>query len=76
MGRLILIALFLGVIVAFAAILGSLWKQSAADGKRALRPVFGPTKDGVMAPNALQKVTYVALIVLLLGTTSGWLGGM
>ena len=47
-----------------------------SQGRRALQPVFGPTKDGVMAPTALQKVAYVALIALLFGTTSGWLGGM
>ena len=76
MGRLILIALFLGAIVAFGAILRSVWKDTASEGKRALRPVFGPTKDGVMAPTSLQKVSYVALIVVLLGTTTGWLGGL
>jgi hypothetical protein len=76
MGRLFLIALFVGVIVAIVVILGSIWNSTMDQGRRALQPVFGPTKDGVMAPTALQKVAYVALIALLFGTTSGWLGGM
>lgn len=29
-----------------------------------------------MSANALQKVSYVLLILLLFGVTSGWLGGL
>lgn len=29
-----------------------------------------------MSANALQKVSYVLLIVLLFGVTTGWLGGL
>ncbi|QFT57305.1 hypothetical protein FIU94_00595 [Sulfitobacter sp. THAF37] len=76
MGRLFLFALFLGVIVAIVVILGSIWNSTVDHGRRALKPVLGPTKDGMMAPNGLQKVAYVALIALLFGTTSGLLGGM
>ncbi|APE42840.1 hypothetical protein BOO69_04930 [Sulfitobacter alexandrii] len=76
MGRVLLFALFVGVIVAIVVILGSIWNSTMDQGRRALKPVFGPTKDGVMAPNGLQKVAYVALIALLFGTASGLLGGM
>ena len=76
MGRLFLIALFLGVIIAIVVILGSIWNSTVDQGRRALQPFFGPTEDGMMAPTGLQKIAYVALIVLLFGTTSGLLGGM
>jgi hypothetical protein len=29
-----------------------------------------------MAPTPFQKITYVALIVLLFGVSTGWLGGL
>ncbi len=29
-----------------------------------------------MAPNFIQRMAYVALVVLLFGLTTGWLGGM
>ncbi|OAN77674.1 hypothetical protein A8B82_12235 [Sulfitobacter sp. EhC04] len=76
MGRLFLLALVAGVIIAIVVILASIWSNAVDQGRRALRPIFGPTKDGVMAPNGLQKVAYVALIALLLGTASGLLGGL
>tara|TARA_R110002124_G_scaffold263299_1_gene429624 strand:+ start:1325 stop:1555 length:231 start_codon:yes stop_codon:yes gene_type:complete len=76
MGRLFLVALFVGVIIAIVVILGSIWNSTVDQGRRALQPVFGPTKDGVMAPTALQKIAYVALLALLFGTTAGLLGGL
>ncbi len=36
----------------------------------------GEKPEGAMSGSALQKVTYVLLIVLLFGVTSGWLGGL
>lgn len=29
-----------------------------------------------MAPNGIQKAAYIALIVVLFGVSSGWLGGL
>jgi len=29
-----------------------------------------------MAPTTLQKAAYVALLIVLFGTASGWLGGL
>lgn len=29
-----------------------------------------------MAPSGIQKAAYIALIVVLFGTASGWLGGL
>lgn len=76
MGRILVFILFVGVIVAFVAILGSFLGSTKAEAQRRLQTVFGPTKDGVMAPTQMQKIAYVALIVLLFGTASGWLGGI
>jgi len=76
MGRLFLFALAVGVIIAIVVILASIWSNTVDQGRRALRPFFGPTEDGMMAPNGLQKVAYVALIALLVGTASGLLGGL
>lgn len=32
--------------------------------------------EGHMRPKTFQKVSYVALIVLLFGVSTGWLGGL
>ena len=29
-----------------------------------------------MAPNTLQRLAYVALIIVMFGTATGWLGGL
>ncbi|MBD3662645.1 hypothetical protein [Sulfitobacter aestuariivivens] len=76
MGRLFLIFALLAVIVAFVAILVSVWNTIFAAGRDGLRTYGGFGKDGVMAPTGLQKAAYVALIVVLFGVATGWLGGL
>lgn len=76
MARLFLFAMLLAVFVAIVIILVSIWQRAALAGQRALRPMFGPNQEGQMAPTAFQKVAYAALIVLLFGVATGWLGGM
>ena len=76
MGRLFLILAALAVIVAFVVILGSIWNASMEAGRKGLHRYAGFGKDGVMAPTTLQKVAYLALIVVLFGTASGLLGGL
>lgn len=76
MGRLFLLAALLMVIVAFVAILVSIWNSVFAAGRDGLRTYAGFGKDGVMAPTGLQKAAYIALIVLLFGVATGWLGGV
>lgn len=76
MARLLLLVLLVGALVALAAFALSAGRRAAAESKDALQPIFGPTKDGLMAPTALQKIAYVALLVLLLGTTAGAIGGL
>ncbi|NNE51342.1 MAG: hypothetical protein HKN30_02960 [Sulfitobacter sp.] len=76
MARILLIVIAAAAIVAIVAILLTVWNAAFAAGSRNLRPLFGADKEGMMAPTGLQKVAFVALIVLLFGVASGWLGGM
>ena len=75
MGRLFLIMAALAVIVAFVYILGSIWTSAVDAGRSGMRRYAGFGKDGVMAPTNFQKAAYVALIVVLFGVATGWLGG-
>ena len=76
MGRLFLFAAMMLVLLAVVAILLSIW--NAANAARAQRTPgpWGPDKDYGMAPTGLQKVAFLALIVLLAGISLGWLGGL
>jgi cell division protein FtsX len=76
MARIVLILLAAVAIVAFAAFLVSIWHTAYRSGRRALRPMFGPSEGSLMAPTGFQKVAYVALILLLTGVSLGWLGGL
>ncbi len=76
MARLFLILAVAAVIVAFVAILVSVWNAAYEGGHRALRPLFGSGQEGLMTPTTLQKVSYIALIVLVFGVCTGWLGGL
>ncbi|MEQ6247292.1 hypothetical protein ABMC89_00225 [Sulfitobacter sp. HNIBRBA3233] len=73
MGRLLLILVFVGVIVAFAAIIGSFLARTTASARRAHRK---NAEENILAPTQLQKIAYVALLVLLTGVSAGWLGGL
>lgn len=65
MTRLILFAAFISI-VAFAVVvlLGAM---------RDVVPT-GDRKDTAMIPAKFRRITYVLLVVLLFGVTSGWLG--
>jgi H+/Cl- antiporter ClcA len=76
MGRLLIIALFIGIVVAIVAVLLSFWNDIQAQGRRDTRRFVEPEKDSVMASNGVKKTAYVALIIVLFGVTSGWLGGL
>lgn len=36
----------------------------------------GLSQGEIMTPSGIQKVAYVALVVLLFGVATGWLGGL
>lgn len=67
MVRLILILAFVAVVaIALVAVLGTIL---------AVAPTYGG-KDTDTMPAKFQKITYVLLLVLLVGVTSGLLGGV
>ncbi|GAA6174684.1 hypothetical protein [Sulfitobacter pacificus] len=76
MARLLLILILVAAGVAFAVILHALWTRITQAGKRGMNPANGITKGQDMAPSGIQKAAYIALIVVLFGTASGWLGGL
>ena len=76
MSRLFLFLLLMVLGVAIAAFLVSIWNSAYEAGRAAMRPVLQGGKGGLMAPTGIQKIAFVALIVLMLGVTSGWLGGL
>ena len=75
MARLLFLVILVAVIVAIAAIVVSVLGRAAQAGQDALRPIYGSPEGGPMSPTPFQKVAYTALIVLLFGVATGWLGG-
>ncbi len=73
------VLMFLGLValaVAIAALLLSIWRGAWAIGQQATRSVLGSGVGEPMAPNGIQKIAYAALLVLLFGVSTGWLGGL
>ena len=76
MGRVLIILAAVAVVVVFVVMLHGLWRTVSSQTRAGLRTYAGFGKEGEMAPSGLQKVAYIALLVVLLGVTSGWLGGL
>ncbi|MDG1167777.1 MAG: hypothetical protein P8N14_01160 [Sulfitobacter sp.] len=76
MARLFLILIILAASVAIAAVLYSIWTVIVETSARHLRPATGTTGETEMASNGIKKAAYIALIVVLFGVASGWLGEM
>lgn len=76
MARLFLVLIVLAACVAIAAILYAIWTSIVHAGQRGLRPITGFIEEHKMAPTGIQKAAYIALIVVLFGVASGWLGGL
>ena len=70
MARLFLILILVAICLVMAGIVYSASRSIVQSGQRQLR---GGTD---MASTGIQKAAYVALIVVLFGTASGWLGGL
>ena len=67
MGRVILILAAVAALIALTAMVaGQVGRLSEA--------ALG--KNGMKSTTTLQKLCYVALIVLMLGTAAGWIGGL
>mgnify|MGYP000214024532 CR=1 FL=1 len=76
MARLFLFLLLVTGVVAIATVLVSIWRKAfdtpvpvAGSGGRQGNRI-------VMTPTGFQKIAYAALIVLMFGVTTGWLGGL
>ncbi len=76
MARLFLILIVIVIGVVLAAVVYSAFRTLAQSGQRGLRQVAGRGEGTDMASSGIQKAAYVALIVVLFGTASGWLGGL
>ncbi len=76
MVRLFLVLILFAAVVAFVVILHAIWTAIVETGQRGLRPMTGPIEGSNMAPSGIQKASYIALIIVLFGVASGWLGGL
>ncbi|MBM1556345.1 hypothetical protein JQV19_06735 [Sulfitobacter mediterraneus] len=76
MARLLLIVLFVVVIVAIGAIMLSIWTAATAPRPSGSERGIAGIKEDLMGSRSVRKMAYVALIVVLFGVTSGWLGGL
>ena len=76
MGRLFLFAALFALILVIGYVLLTIVTRILGAGQNMLRPPNGLNKEGLMVPTPFQKITYAALIVLLFGVATGWLGGL
>ncbi len=76
MARLILILMFCAALAAIVAILASSVTRLISGQSHRLNATAGLSKDEDMASSGIQKAAYIALIIVLFGVASGWLGGL
>jgi len=76
MGRLFLFIVLLSLLVVIVLILTTLVARAMDLAQNILSPTNVQFKEGLMVPTPFQKITYVALLVLLFGVATGWLGGL
>jgi len=67
MVRFILFAAFIAIVAFAIVVLLGTWRTVT-------QPKAG--KDDAIMPVKFQRITYVLLIVLMFGVTTGWLGGL
>ncbi|MCX8226305.1 MAG: hypothetical protein OTI35_09540 [Sulfitobacter sp.] len=76
MARLFLFASLLALVLVIVYVLLTIVTRVLDAGQNMLEPGHGQNKEGLMVPTPFQKITYAALIVLLFGVATGWLGGL
>ncbi len=76
MGRLVLILVACVAVILCIALLVSFVVSMFTTDKRAFPDDFSDLKDTQMGSSGIQKGAYIALIVVLFGTATGWLGGL
>ncbi|KIN64302.1 hypothetical protein Z946_3193 [Sulfitobacter noctilucicola] len=76
MARLILALIVVAVCIAIAALFYSIWTNIVQAGTQTLRGGRGPNGEYEMGSTGIQKAAYIALITVLFGVATGWLGGL
>lgn len=76
MSRLLLFIIIIALVVAIVALLVTIAGRVLDAGRSAFEPRDEYSKEGRMVPTPFQQITYAALILLLLGIATGWLGGL
>ena len=76
MARILMFLVALAALVVIILGAASLLGRAADSAGTALRPIWGSKRGNLMAPTPFQKIAYGALLVVLLGVTSGFLGGL
>jgi len=80
MVRLLFILILVATLAVIVFILATMVHQIYTAGTDRLRPAMGSNKDADggfdVASSGIQKAAYVALIVVLFGAASGWLGSL
>lgn len=76
MARIVMFLVALAALVVIILGAASLLGRAADSAGTALRPIWGSKRGNMVAPTTFQKIAYGALLVVLLGLTSGFLGGL
>ncbi len=76
MSRVILFLVLVALLAVAVIVLTAAVTRAIEVGQKALRTSHDQRNEGLMVPTQFQKITYAALVVLLFGVTTGWLGGL
>lgn len=76
MSRLFLFVVLLALLAFAVMILLTIVTRAIEAGQKAFRTPDIRNEEGLMIPTPFQKITYAALVVLLFGVATGWLGGL
>jgi uncharacterized membrane protein YjgN (DUF898 family) len=76
MSRLFLFVVLLALLAFTVMVLLTIVTRMIEAGQTALRSPDAQKNEGLMIPTPFQKITYAALVVLLFGVATGWLGGL
>lgn len=76
MSRVFLFLVLLALLAVFVIVAATALRRVLEAGQKAFGATNGQQDGGLMVPTPYQKITYAALIVLLFGVATGWLGGL
>ncbi len=76
MARFLLLLAFCAILAGLVMMVASATRRTADAVARGMPPGLWERKDETMASSGLQKAAFIALIVILIGVATGWLGGL